>query len=261
MFKQLFQLLIKKCNRPLRRALKLSKDLLAVDSTTITVGKTRLPWAAFHGERAGVKLHVQFHVGTLLPRNIEETIALDHDGPIGEKLTDPLCILVEDRAYGKIARFDRFKEDGQSFVIRLKNNVHLAQPYSLKRILKEDSRVTRDFTCKLGTPQKRSKNRFRVVIFMDDNGNEIRVATDLLHVSAEEIAEMYKACWTVETFFRQIKQQFNVTRLFGTTQNAVYGHCVQTKTKRGNSACRSYRLPGTFFTKDPIHRRKGNGKL
>ena len=45
-----------------------------------------------------------------MPSKVEETIALNHDGPVGEKLTNLECILIEDRAYGKIARFDLFKE-------------------------------------------------------------------------------------------------------------------------------------------------------
>lgn len=51
--KKLFHWVVSKCNRMTRRALKIPKDLLLVDSTTITVGKSRLPWALYHGERAG----------------------------------------------------------------------------------------------------------------------------------------------------------------------------------------------------------------
>ena len=36
-FKKLFGLILEKCNRPTRRILNLSKDLLAIDSTTVTV--------------------------------------------------------------------------------------------------------------------------------------------------------------------------------------------------------------------------------
>lgn len=42
--KKLFHLVVSKCNRATRRSLKISKELLLVDSTTITVGKSRLPW-------------------------------------------------------------------------------------------------------------------------------------------------------------------------------------------------------------------------
>ncbi|WP_157685417.1 transposase [Paenibacillus donghaensis] len=60
------------------------------------------------------------------------------------------------------------------------------------------------------------------MIFTDDYAHEIRVATNLKHLSAEQIADMYKARWGVEVFFRWIKQNLNVPILFGTTKNAVF---------------------------------------
>ncbi|MCM3292090.1 hypothetical protein M3661_18360 [Paenibacillus sp. MER 180] len=45
LFKRLFHLVHQKCSRQTRRQLKFPKELLLIDSTTITVGKTRLPWA------------------------------------------------------------------------------------------------------------------------------------------------------------------------------------------------------------------------
>ncbi|WP_243292931.1 transposase, partial [Bacillus sp. FJAT-47783] len=35
-------------------------------------------------------------------------------------------------------------------------------------------------------------------------------------------ADMYKARWSIEVFFRWVKQHLNVPVLFGTTKNAVY---------------------------------------
>lgn len=64
LFKRLFHLLLSRCNRATRRCLRIPKDLLLVDSTTITVGKIRLPWALFHGQRAGIKLHVALDATT-----------------------------------------------------------------------------------------------------------------------------------------------------------------------------------------------------
>jgi hypothetical protein len=56
-FRELFHLLVRKCNQETRQKLTFPKGLLLIDSTTMTVGKTRLPWAPDHGERAGIKLH------------------------------------------------------------------------------------------------------------------------------------------------------------------------------------------------------------
>jgi Transposase DDE domain len=223
LFKRLFHLMLQKCNRQTQRQLKLPKELLLVDSTTITVGKARLPWAPFHGERAGVKLHVAFHAASGQPQNVVETVGSRHDGPVGEELANSAYILVQDRAYGKIERFDRYKMEGQSFVIRLKDNVHIVSPCALRRQETEGSPVTRDVTCLLGTTQCRSQERHRMVEFHDGHGHEIRVVTDLRTVCAEQIAEIYKNRWQIELFFRWIKQHLNVPTLFGTTENAVYG--------------------------------------
>lgn len=152
-----------------------------------------MPWALFHGERAGIKLHVAFAAATEQPVQVMETIGTAHDGPIGEKLADKDYILVNDCAYGKIKRFDHYVAEKQYVVTRIKENVTLVKPRSLKNEKVEASNVVRDITCYLGTPQCQSELRHRVVIFQNNNGHEIRVATNLMHLSAQQIADIYKA--------------------------------------------------------------------
>jgi Transposase DDE domain len=221
-FKRIFELVRSKCNRITRRDLNVPKELLLIDSTTITVGKNRLPWALYHGERAGIKLHVSYTPETMMPHEVIETTGLVHDGPVGESLVDKRFIIVEDRAYFKIPRIDMFTNTGQFFVIRVKDNVKIHHPHALKRLKTKDSPVTKDMTCQLGTEQSRSQNRHRMVFFKDDQNREIRVVTNLMNVSAEAIANMYKARWGIEVFFRWIKQNLNASTLFGTTKNAVF---------------------------------------
>lgn len=83
----------------------------------MTVGKTRLPGLA-------VKLHVALRVQNRQPFGVTETIGARHDGPVCETLENPDFIMVMDRAYGNLEQLDRYKQDGQSFVIRLLDNVH-----------------------------------------------------------------------------------------------------------------------------------------
>lgn len=223
-FKDLFHLLIGKCNRAIRRTKVMKQALLLVDSTTITVGKNRLPWAPYHGEKSGIKLHVSYTSETGMPLKVEETGGLVHDGPAGESLANHAFILVEDRAYGKHKRLDLFhnRDQRQHFVIRLRDNVVLHQPRSLRRILDPNSNILGDVTCQVGTSQARTHNRFRVVTFSDNDGNTIRVVTNVMDVSAEEIANMYKARWAIESFFHWIKGYLNLPILFGNSKNAVF---------------------------------------
>jgi IS4 transposase len=176
----------------------------------------------YHGERAGIKLHVSFTNETGMPLQIVETTGLKHDGPIGKQLEDKRFILIGDRAYFSIEKVDLYVENGQDFVFRLKDNIQLNRKKSLKGNRTKDSNVTSDFTCTIGTAQKQTEKRHRVVQFTDHEGKEMRVVTSLLNVTVEEIAGMYKERWSIETFFRWIKQNLNVPVLFGTSKNAVF---------------------------------------
>ncbi|RXZ80306.1 IS4/IS5 family transposase [Paenibacillaceae bacterium] len=111
----------------------------------------------------------------------------------------------------------------QSFVIRLKDNLHLVKPRKLQRQACGKTKIVRDITCYIGQKKWQSTKRHRVVEFENNKGEIIRVATDLRKESPHEIAEIYKARWQIEVFFRWIKQHLNVPQLFGTTENAVYG--------------------------------------
>lgn len=220
--KRIFELIVSRLNRAARRTLKLKKELLAIDSTTITVGKHRLPWALYHGERSGIKLHVSYTNRTSMPLQVVETTGLKHDGPIGVDLEDKRFILVADRACFSIEKVDRYAQTGQDFVIRLKNNIQLNRKKSLTRTPVEGSNIVADFTCTIGTPQKQTKKRHRVVEFTDYEGTIVRVVTNLRDVTAEEIACLYKERWAIESFFRWIKQNLNVPVSFGTTKNAIF---------------------------------------
>ncbi|MGW8959729.1 transposase [Paenibacillus sp. NPDC055715] len=118
---------------------------------------------------------------------------------------------------------DRYLKQKQGFVIRLKENVHLVTPRALRQWNPENAHVKRDITCLLGTPANRPQKRHRLVFFEDGHGHDIRVLTNLMHITAEEIVLMYKARWQIELFFRWIKQYLNIPTQFGTTENVVYG--------------------------------------
>lgn len=137
-----------------------------------------------------------------MPLKVIETIGLKHDGPIGESLKDKRFVLVGDRAYFSIDKVDRYVKEKQDFVIRLKDNLHLNQKKSLKYTPSKGSNVTADFTCTMGTPQKQTEKRHRVVEFIDYEGKTMRVVTSLMNITPEEIANMYKSRWAIESFFR-----------------------------------------------------------
>ena len=52
-------------------------------------------------------------------------------------------------------------------------------------------------------------------------GKELRILSNDLDASAEEIADLYRRRWAIELFFRWIKQTLKITRFVGVSENAV----------------------------------------
>jgi len=110
-YKEILALALSRCNREMRRVTNFPKELLWVDSTTITVDNNRLAWTPYHGERSGVKLHIALKLSINMPKKVIETTGLKHDSPVLDELVDTDCIIVADRAYLQIKPSDRFVEE------------------------------------------------------------------------------------------------------------------------------------------------------
>jgi hypothetical protein len=223
-FKELFALLVQRCNRHTKRTLKLPFPLYAVDATVITFPPFRMKWASFTQARNAVRLHVQYDVAQQMPTRIEETDGRTGDSMMAEKVfpIDPGSIVVADRGYARAKRFDKMTKDHRYFVIRVKEDYTIDRSHA--EIISEPSgNIQEDIFCYVGKGTSRTKRRVRVVTFLDDKGHPIRVVTNLLNVEAETIAEIYRLRWQIELFFRWIKQHLHVKQIYGNTPNAAYG--------------------------------------
>jgi IS4 transposase len=49
----------------------------------------------------------------------------------------------------------------------------------------------------------------------------LRILSNDLDASAQEIADLYRRRWAIELFFRWVKQTLKITRFVGTSENAV----------------------------------------
>ena len=56
----------------------------------------------------------------------------------------------------------------------------------------------------MDTPQKQTEKGHRVVEFIDYEGRTMCVVTSLMNITLEEITNMHKSCWVIESFFRWI---------------------------------------------------------
>lgn len=71
--------------------------------------------------------------------------------------------------------------------------------------LAEQSSVLSDEMILIGTTQNRAENAFRLIKVLNSKGNELHLITNRFNISADEIAELYKAHWAIELFFKWMK--------------------------------------------------------
>lgn len=109
-------------------------------------------------------------------------------------------------------------------VTRLKRNTKLT--VTRTQPVAADGPILSD---RIGTlPARQAANRrnpfqaeVREVQVRIETGKVLRILTNDLKASAQEIADLYKRRWSIELFFRWIKQTLKITRFLGTSDNAV----------------------------------------
>ncbi|MCZ7591045.1 MAG: transposase [Kiritimatiellae bacterium] len=70
---------------------------------------------------------------------------------------------------------------------------------------------------------RRVKRRYRrITVWREDKQEELVILTNNLHLAASTIAQIYKARWQIELFFRDLKQNLRIKTFVGTSANAVY---------------------------------------
>ena len=67
----------------------------------------------------------------------------------------------------------------------------------------------------------RCRMRYERCGITTDTGKVLRILSNDLDASAEEIADLYRRRWAIELFFRWIKQTLKISRFIGTSENAV----------------------------------------
>ncbi|MGY5485050.1 transposase [Paenibacillus sp. ALE2] len=83
-------------------------------------------------------------------------------------------------------------------------------------------RLQRARIVKLGQGNKQTKVLFRLLETTDGSGKHTRILSNRFDLSAEELSDLYRNRWKIETFFRWIKQHLKLTRFYGQQERAVW---------------------------------------
>lgn len=222
-FSELLEVMMKQAHRGLRR--KLAETTYLIDSTSVRLNEHSAGWARFSSGVCGAKVHVIYDADADRPiyaavsaANVNDITAA-HQMPIV-----PGATYVFDLGYYDYAWWAELDAGGCRIISRFKSNTRLD-------VLKELSVVpgSNILSDRIGfLPARQAKNRrnpmqdaVREVRITTETGKVLRLLSNDLDASAEDIADLYRRRWAIELFFRWVKQTLKIARFVGTSENAV----------------------------------------
>lgn len=206
-------------------------SLKIIDSTTITLFSNLIYKGAGRNpikgkKKGGIKVHTIIHANENVPSDIQFTSAATNDQfmLVPEKL-DKGDLIAMDRAYINYEKFQQMTERGVLYVTKMKKNLRYRV---LEDVFYQNSNglvalriQTVEFEKKLadGTTLV---HKARILTYPDEESGEIlTLLTNDFEMEPEEIREIYKRRWQIETLFRQIKQNFPLRYFYGESKNAI----------------------------------------
>ena len=201
---------------------KLDGNVYAFDSTTIDLCLDVFWWARFRKHKGGIKIHTLYDIETQIPTFFHITSAKVND--VNEMDVIPYetgSYYVFDRGYNDFKRLYRIKTLDSFFVVRSKKNLQY-KCVKWKHRLPQNILSDAEIELTGYYPHQYYPESIRLVRYWDEELNrEFTYLTNAKHLSALQIANLYKNRWQVELFFKWLKQHLKIKNFWGTTENAV----------------------------------------
>ncbi|WP_438782094.1 IS4 family transposase [Enterococcus sp. DIV0187] len=211
-----------------------TSSLQLIDSTTIPLNKTLFPWAKFRKTKSGIKLHLNLcylDKDHQYPESFTLTNAEEHDRNQFECLVDKTeATYVMDRGYFDYKLLDRLNNDGYFFVTRTKSNtrVNVLSQIEVDHPKTSDGQIISAQQVILGGGVNHITERFRLVTILTKGQKLLRLVTNRFDVSPNEVADMYQARWHIELFFKHLKQNLTIKRLYSQSEQGAINQVILT---------------------------------
>jgi hypothetical protein len=210
-----------------RFAFRFKRLIHVVDSTTIQLIARCMDWAKHRRRKAAAKCHLRLDLQSFLPRFAVVDTAQEHDNQRAWQVCAgirPGEIVVFDKAYVDFTHLFDLNIRGVFWVTRAKDNLRYRV---VKRLLKRPTgKILRDDLIVLQTPHSRAAyavalRRVEALVEVDGREQVMVFITNNLEWSAQSVADLYRCRWSIEVFFKEIKQTLQLADFLGYSANAV----------------------------------------
>jgi hypothetical protein len=222
-FSALLSALMKQLQAGYRR--KVKDCVRLIDSTSVRLSSLSGKWATFSAQVYGAKAHIVYDPDADQPLYLIVTASNVNDITAAKQMPiEPGATYVFDLGYFDYGWWAQLDDVGCRIITRLRSNT----PFEAveDRAVAAGSSILSD---RIGYLPKRlaasRKNPMsgpvREVRVLNDNGKLLRIFTNDLQASAQEIADLYQRRWAIELFFRWVKQTLKISHFLGTSETAV----------------------------------------
>ncbi len=204
------------------------KRLKIIDSTTISLfsnlifkGVGRNPKKG--KKKGGLKVHSIINANEAVPCDVEFTSAAKHDHFLlcPSKLEKDEIIAL-DRAYINYTKFEEMTQKGVIYVTKMKKNL-------VYRVIEDKMYQSAEGLMELRVQEVEFKpknkdftHKARIITYPDiEKKKLISLLTNDFSMSEQDIIDIYKKRWLIESLFKQIKQNFPLRYFYGESANAI----------------------------------------
>jgi hypothetical protein len=213
-------------NQPIPKV-DVENDVFALDSTTISLSIKLFTWAKGKYSRGAAKVHTLLDLRGNIPTYILITDGRYHDSNVLDVM--PIqsdAIYVMDKAYVDFSALYNIHNAGAFFITRAKVTLDCSvvdQNFNID----ESTGLRSDKTITLNgiKSKKLYPETLRLIEYYDDEKDTyLTFLSNNFEASALEIARLYRNRWQIEVFFKWIKQNLTIKKLWGHSENAVNIH-------------------------------------
>jgi len=208
----------------------LGEKLKRFDSTTFTLfsevfkGAGRKPLEG--KKKGGIKAQTLLPFDSLVPEHIELGAAAKNDKDfLGQLPVKKGYLYVFDKGYVNYKIYSEWNEKGVYFVTLLNKNasynVLSDNPIDILDIAMGDG-VLKDQTIQVKLKGSKEGLKLRLVTYKDPHSTKIlKFVTNHTEYKALTISYIYKNRWTIEPFFKQLKQNYQLSYFFSDSQQGI----------------------------------------
>ena len=199
--------------------------LYMMDSTTISLFDNILKGVGRHPKsgkkKGGMKVHTVMKYIVGVPMVVQLTSAAKHDHYLLKEVHLPKdSTLAMDRAYIDYAQFQRLTDEGVCYVTKMKKNLKYKVLESVTYVNPNGLVEYQDQKVLFEKGDLKHESR-RIEIWYRDKKQSVVLLTNNFELTLEDVEEIYKRRWAIESLYKQLKQNFPLHFFYGDSINAI----------------------------------------